>query len=325
MDSEGSQLAGIMKGRLAKLRHEEVFTLAVVLFGLMAIMSVATGGDTINPTNLRNILIECSVRGIVALGESFVLLTGGIDVSVGGLAIFVAVVGTVFMAQLGIPIVPALALMSLVSIAVGSFSGFAISRVRMNPLVVTLALWIMAPGAAYLFTHGTTLYGIPAGLSFLGLGRILGVPVPVCIFALVAGIGYVVLAHTPFGRAVYALGTNETAARLSGIRTVQTRFLVYVVSAFCAGIGGAVILGRLMCSSNQMIAGVELDAISACVIGGVSLMGGKGKVAGVIVGVLIIGVVNNSLTLLGVTPALVPIAKGGIILLAVMIDSLRRR
>lgn len=325
MDSEGSRLTGIMKTQLAKLRHEEVFTLAVVLFGLVVVMSVATGGDTINPTNLRNIFIECSVRGIVAIGESFVLLTGGIDVSVGGLAVFVAVVGTVFMAQLGVPIVPALALMSLVSIAVGSFSGFAISRIRMNPLVVTLALWIMAPGAVYLFTHGTTLYGIPDGLSFLGLGRVLGVPVPVWIFALVTGIGYVVLAHTPFGRAVYALGTNETAARLSGIRTTQTRFLVYVVSAFCAGIGGAVVLGRLMCSSNQMISGLELDAISACVIGGVSLMGGKGKVAGVIVGVLIIGVVNNSLTLLGVTPALVPIAKGGIILLAVMIDSLRRR
>jgi len=324
MDSKGTQLSG-MRGRLAKLPKGEVFTLGLILFALMTIMAVITGGATINPTNLRNILIESSVRGIVAMGEAFVLLTAGIDVSVGGVAIFTAVLGTVFMAQLGVPIVLALILMSLVSIAIGSFSGFAISRVRMNPLVVTLAVWIMSPGASYLFTHGTTLYGIPTGLSFLGLGRILGVPVPVLVFAVVAGIGYLVLAHTPFGRAVYAVGTNDTAARLSGIKTTQTRFLVYVVSAFCAGLAGTVILGRLMCASNSMIGGVELDAISACVIGGVSLMGGKGKVAGIVMGVLIIGVVNNSLTLLGVTPGLVPIAKGGIILLAVMIDSLRRR
>ena len=300
MDSTGVPLAGI-KGRLAKLPKGEIFTLGLILFALMTVMAVITGGATINPTNLRNILIESSVRGIVAMGEAFVLLTAGIDVSVGGVAIFTAVVGTVFMAQLGIPIVVALFLMALVSAAIGSFNGFAISRIRMNPLVVTLAVWIMAPGASYLFTHGTTIYGLPDALSFLGLGRVLGVPVPVLVFALVAGLGYLVLGHTPFGRAVYAVGTNDTAARLSGIKTTQTRFFVYVISAFCAGIAGAVVLGRLMCASNAMIGGLELDAISACVIGGVSLMGGKGKVAGIVIGVLIIGVVNNSLTLLGVT------------------------
>jgi ribose transport system permease protein len=323
-DNQGLQRPGVTT-RLAGLHKGELFTLAVILFGLMTVMAIITGGATVNPTNLRNILIESSVRGIVAMGEAFVLLTAGIDVSVGGVAIFTAVVGTVFMAQLGIPIPLALVMMSLVAVAVGAFNGFAISRLRMNPLVVTLAVWIMSPGASYLFTHGTTLYGLPDSFSFLGLGRIIGVPVPVIVFALVVVAGYVVLGHTPFGRSVYALGTNEVAARLSGIRTVRTRFLVYVISAFCAGLAGAVVLGRLMCSSNAMIGGVELDAISACVIGGVSLMGGKGKVAGIVIGVLIIGVVNNSLTLLGVTPALVPIAKGGIILVAVMIDSLRRR
>jgi len=324
MESKGPQAAGIRR-RLARLPKGEIFTLGAILFALMTVVAIVTGGATINPTNLRNILIESSVRGIVAMGEAFVLLTAGIDVSVGGVAIFVAVVGTVMLSQMGVPIFLALILMALVAIAIGSFSGFAISRIRMNPLVVTLAIWIMSPGASYLFTHGTTLYGIPESFSFLGLGRILGVPLPVIVFAVVAGLGYLVLAHTPFGRAVYAVGTNEVAARLSGIKTTQTRFLVYVVSAGCAGLAGAVILGRLMCSSNSMIGGVELDAISACVIGGVSLMGGRGKVAGIVIGVLIIGVVNNSLTLLGVTPALVPIAKGGIILLAVMVDSLRRR
>jgi ribose/xylose/arabinose/galactoside ABC-type transport system permease subunit len=324
MESKGPQAAGT-RSRLARLPKGEIFTLGAILFVLMTVMAIVTGGATINPTNLRNILIESSLRGIVAMGEAFVLLTAGIDVSVGGVAIFTAVVGTVFMAQLGVPIVLALLLMSLVSIAIGSFNGFAISRIRMNPLVVTLAVWIMSPGAAYHFTHGTTLYGVPDSLSFLGLGRILGVPVPVLIFAAVAGMAYLVLGYTPFGRAIYAIGTNDTAAKLSGIKTAQTRFFVYVVSAFCAGLAGAVLVGRLMCASNSMVSGLELDAISACVIGGVSLMGGKGKVVGIIIGVLIIGVVNNSLTLLGVAPGLVPIAKGGIILLAVMVDSLRRR
>lgn len=323
MDDNKSQHGGT--GSLAaRLPGGELFTLALILFGLVVIMAVITGGATIHPTNLRNILIESSVRGIVAMGMAFVLLTGAIDVSVGGLAIFTAVIGTVFMAQLGIPIPIALVLMLLVGASVGSFSGFAVARLRMNPLVVTLALWIMAPGAAYLFTHGTTLYGIPESYSFIGLGRVLGIPVPVLVFALVVAIAFVVLTHTPFGRAVYAVGTNRTAARLSGIKTVRVQALVFVVSGTCAALAGSVVLGRLMCSSNTMISNLELDAIASCVIGGVSLMGGKGKVAGAVIGVLIIGVVNNSLTLLGVTPALVPIAKGAIILLAVMVDSLRR-
>jgi ribose/xylose/arabinose/galactoside ABC-type transport system permease subunit len=324
MNDSTSQRAKI-RTLSAKLPTGELFTLGAILLSLIVIMAIVTNGATIHPTNLRNILIESSVRGIVAMGMAFVLLTGAIDVSVGGMAIFTAVLGTVFMAQLGLPIPVALILMWLVGAGIGSFSGFAVARIRMNPLVVTLALWIMAPGAAYLFTHGTTLYGIPESYSFFGLGRIMGVPVPVIVFVIVIAIAHVVLTHTPFGRAVYAVGTNKVAARLSGIKTIRTQALVFVISGSCAALAGAVVLGRLMCSSNTMISNLELDAIASCVIGGVSLMGGKGKIAGAVIGVLIIGVVNNSLTLLGVTPALVPIAKGAIILLAVMVDSLRRR
>jgi len=309
----------------ARLAKGEIFTLAAILVGLMVVMAIVTHGATVTASNLRNILIQSSIRGVAAVGEAFVLLTAGIDVSVGGIAVFVGVIGAVLMAQMGIPIPLALLLMLLLSSGIGSFSGFFISNVRMNPLVVTLALWIMAPGAAYLFTHGTTISGLPPALSFLGLGDILTVPIPVIIFVMVAVVAHFVLADTTFGRAVYATGTNETAARLSGIKTTQTRFLVYTVSGFCAGISSIIVISRIMCASNTMISGLELDAIASCVIGGVSLMGGKGSVVGLIIGVLIIGVVDNSLRLMGVTPALVPITKGGIILLAVMIDALRRR
>jgi len=309
----------------ARLAKGEVFTLAAILVGLMAVMAVVTHGATVSASNLRNILIQSSIRGVAAVGEAFVLLTAGIDVSVGGVAVFVGVIGAVLMAQMGIPIALALLLMLLLSAGIGSFSGFCVSNIRMNPLVVTLALWIMAPGAAYLFTHGTTLSGLPPSLSFLGLGDILTVPMPVIIFGIVAVVAHFVLADTTFGRSVYATGTNDTAARLSGIKTTQTRFLVYTVSGFCAGISAIIVIARIMCASNTMISGLELDAIASCVIGGVSLMGGKGSVVGLMIGVLIIGVVDNSLRLMGVTPALVPITKGGIILLAVMIDALRRR
>lgn len=309
----------------AKVVKGEIFTLVAILVGLMAVMAFLTHGLTISPSNLRNILIQSSIVGVAAVGEAFVLLTAGIDVSVEGIAIFVGVIGAVLMVQAGFPIVLALVLMLLLSAVIGSFSGFCVSRIRMNPLVVTLALWIIAPGAAYLFTGGTTLGGLPSALSFLGLGDILGIPMPVIIFVIVAVVAHLVLRDTTFGRAVYATGTSETVARLSGIKTIQTKFLVYTISAFCAGIAAIIVISRIMCASNTMIGGLVLSAIAACVIGGVSLMGGKGNVAGVIIGVLIIGVVDNSLRLMGVTPALVPITKGGIIILAVMIDALRRR
>jgi len=318
-------MAEAVTSYLRKVVKGEIFTLAAILVLLMAVMAVITHGATLSASNLRNILIQSSIRGVAAVGEAFVLLTAGIDVSVGGVAVFLGVIGAVLMGQAAFPIALALLVMLLLGASIGSFSGFCVSHIRMNPLVVTLALWIIAPGAAYLFTHGTTLSDLPRSLSFLGLGDILTIPMPVIIFGMMAVLAHLVLSDTTFGRAVYATGTNEMAARLSGIRTTQTKFLVYAISGFYAGVSAIIIISRIMCASNTMISGLELDAIASCVIGGVSLMGGKGSVAGLIIGVLIIGVVNNSLRLMGVTPALVPIAKGGIILLAVMIDALRRR
>ncbi|MBA7670489.1 Ribose import permease protein RbsC [subsurface metagenome] len=162
-------------------------------------------------------------------------------------------------------------------------------------------------------------------MAFLGSGVVAGVPVPIIIFIVVAVVGYFVLNHTTFGRSVYAVGGNPVAAWLSGIRVQNIKFSVYVICGFTAALAGIIMLGRIMCASMAAGTGLLFDAISSVVIGGVSLFGGRGTVIGVIIGVMIIGVINNGMNIMGLHPALQSIAKGAVIFVAVAIDSTRRR
>jgi len=311
--------------------HENTI-LATVLVALIAGMAGATKGLTASRANMINILIQSSIRGVASMGQTFVILTGGIDLSVGGIGLFSSILGARVMATgwhciLDNPLSPALGvpLMLAVGLAWGMANGALISRIALPPLIVTLGIWEITKGVSFLVCQGTSLAQQPISLAILGQGDIGGIPTPIIIFISVTVISYFVLHQTTFGRSVYAVGGNPVSSWLSGLDVKRIIFAVYAISGFLAGISGAILTGRIMSASMQSLGGLELDSIAAVVIGGVSLAGGRGTVIGVFIGVLIISVINNGMSVLGADPAVQGIAKGAIIIGAVAIDFMRRR
>jgi ribose/xylose/arabinose/galactoside ABC-type transport system permease subunit len=302
--------------------------------------------------NITTVLLHVSVNAVLALGMTFVIVTAGIDLSVGsvlGLA-GVLVAGTITSAGVltTFGVVGATVLAVLVGIgtgaAIGLANGAVIAYLRVAPFMVTLAAMTMARGAARLFTGGVPI-GFPArgdphfdlkvegldALHLIGGGRIpvlglpRGFPVPALVMILLVGVGVFVLSRTRFGRHVYAVGGNEEAARLSGVPTRRIKLGVYAISGACAGIASVLMVGQLRSGGPDAGLLYELNAIAAAVIGGASLFGGLGTAWGALIGALLIGVLNNSLDLLGVQAFWQEISKGAIILLAVLFDVWTKR
>jgi ribose/xylose/arabinose/galactoside ABC-type transport system permease subunit len=312
-------------------RHENA-VLIIVLTALIAGLSVISRGVTSTRINMMNVLLQSSIRGVAAIGQAFVMLTAGIDVSVGGIGLFCGLLGTLLMTEgwqniVGYPVSLFLAIpiMLLVGVGWGAINGSAVSRIGMPALIVTLAMWQITKGAAFRLSKGQSILQLPYSLAFFGQGSVAGVPVPVIIFIVVAVIAYFVLNHTTFGRSVYAVGGNPVSAWLSGIKVKNIRLWVFVISGFLAGLASVIMSGRVMSASMRTLEGLEIDSIAAVCIGGVSLAGGRGTLIGIVLGVLILGVINNGLSVLGAGPATQGIAKGGIIFAAVAIDCMRRR
>lgn len=312
-------------------RHENA-VLIMILAGIMAVMAVVSKGLSISAGNLSNILVQSSTRGLAAIGELFVLLTAGIDLSVGGIALMSSIVCASLVTEgyqniIGapIPLSVGILLLVLVGLGVGAFNGALVSRLGMSSVIVTLATWIMSSGFGYLFCKGKTIQLLPRSLAFFGQGNIGGVPVPVIIFVTVAVVAYFILNHTTFGRSVYAAGGNPVSAWLAGINVKNVQFLVLVISGLLGALSGLIIMARTMVSGMLTGQGLELDAIAAVLIGGVSLAGGRGNLIGVVIGALIIGVINNGMNIIAIGPAYDDLVKGGIILAAVAVDVRRRR
>jgi len=306
------------------LRHENA-VLIIILIALIGILGVLTKGKLVTGTNVMNVLLQASGRGVASVGQAFVILTGGIDLSVGGIALMAMILAASMMT--GTTAFPAgpIAVMLLVGAGIGAFTGSAVSRIGMPALIVTLAVWKIMEGASFLICGGYTIANLPPSVSFIGAGRVSGVPVPVIIFIVVLVVAYFILYHTTFGRSVYAVGGNPVSAWLSGVKTNNILFGVYVICGFMAGLAGLILLGRMACASMAAGVGLELDSIAAVVIGGVSLMGGRGTLIGVLIGVMIMGVVNNGMNIIGIHPAFQSIVKGLIIFAAVAIDYWRRK
>jgi len=312
-------------------RHENI-VLAIVLAALTGVMGFVTNGLTASRANMANVLLQSSIRGVVAIGQAFVILTSGIDIAVGGVGLFCSIAGgsvlTESMFNLvghSIPIPAGILVMLIVGLGWGSLNGTLVARVGMPALIVTLGMWEVTRGAAFNLSGGRSLSEMPEGIAFIGQGHIAGVPTPVVIFIIVAAIAYFVLNHTTFGRNIYAVGGNPVSAWLSGINVKTMVFSVYAISGFCAGLAGSIMLGRVMSASMRTLEGLEMDSIAAAAIGGVSLMGGRGNLIGVVIGAIIIGVVNNGMSVLGAGPDTQGIVKGLIIIVAVAIDYIRGR
>jgi ribose/xylose/arabinose/galactoside ABC-type transport system permease subunit len=321
----------VLKEHWLRVVRNEHFALAAILIGLIAVMTVMTGRAFLTAINIRSLLLRSSIRGIASVGQAFVMLSAGIDLSVGGVAILVSCLGASLMSEspryaAHLPVALGVLIMVLVGIGMGASNGVMVSRLRMSPLIVTLAMWQIGIGGAFQVTKGgETVHYLPETLAFFGKGSIGGVPVPVIIFVAIIVVGYLVLHHTSFGRSIYAVGGSEVSAVLSGINVRNVRFLVYTICGFCAGIAGVIQLSRIMAADIMVLYGLEIDTIAAVVIGGVSLFGGRGSIIGVLLGVLILEVVGNGMNLLGLTIYMQWIVKGVIILIAVVIDALRRR
>lgn len=272
-------------------------------------------------SNLLNVMEQTTINAVIAVGMTFVILTGGIDLSVGSL---VALAGVVLASalQAGLPSALGVAAGLGAGGLCGLLNGVLITRGKLPPFIVTLGMMSIARGAALLYTEGRPVSGFAADFRWLSTGRALSIPVPVLVMGAVYLVAHFVLTRTRFGRYVYAIGGNEEATRLSGISVPFHKTMVYLLSGVMSAVAAVLLTARL--NSAQPIAGImyELDAIAATVIGGTSLMGGSGTVAGTLVGALIMGVLRNGLNLLGISSFLQQIVIGAVIIVAVLVDSL---
>jgi len=291
---------------------------------ILALIVLCIIVSVISPTflavsNLRNLFTQISVNAVISLGMTFVILTGGIDLSVGSIVAIAGAVSAVTIKNTGSISLGILAAL-LTGIAVGFINGIIVSKGRIQAFIATLATQTVFRGVTYVFTGGNPISGLGDGFIKLTNSRILGVPVPVIITIIVFAICAYVLTQTRYGRYVYAVGGNEDSSRLSGINVNRVKSWVYIISGATAAIAGIIVTSRIGSAAPTAGSGYELDAIAAIVIGGTNLVGGEGTIIGTIIGVLIIGVLNNGLNLMDVSAFYQTIVKGLVILLAVLID-----
>jgi ribose transport system permease protein len=305
------------------LRQTALFWVLVAL----CIVASAVSPNFVRWPNLVNVSRQVGLYGIVAISMTLVILTRGIDLSVGSIVGVVAVTCAGLLAGGHGVILTVLAGLSIGAV-LGAVNGVGITLGRVPPFIMTLGTMVVGRGITMIISNGTPVnLGADDGGSFgwLGNGRLLTVPVPVWIFAALAIATAFVLRRTVFGRGIYALGSNEEAARLAGIPVLRTTFLVYVINGIFAGLTALIFVSRLTVGEPTAGTGLELEAITIVVIGGTSLFGGEGGVVGTVIGAGIIAVLANILNLFGISPFTQQVVKGTIIVLAVLVETLRTR
>jgi ribose transport system permease protein len=294
------------------------------LVALMVFFSIVSE-SFLNSDNLFNVARQISMLGIASVGMSFVLLLGGIDLSIGSQITLVNIVAAWLMVKAGAHPFLACFVSIVMSSTVGFINGWIIANIKMPPLIVTLASMTMLEGLAFIICGGIPIFGFPKSFAIIGQGYLGPAPVPVIIMTAVLAIGAFILNETFFGRWFYAVGGNEEAANLSGINVKRVKYLVYTLSGFFAGIAGIVMLSRT--NSGQAVAGksFEFDVLTACVLGGVSVTGGSGKISNVVAGILILGVLSNGMVLMNVTQYSQMLIKGAVLLVAVGFDCFQKQ
>ena len=306
-----------------RLAHARQLGTVLGLVALSAVLWALTPHFLTLP-NLLNVAQQTSINAIVAIGMTFVIISGGIDLSVGSIvALSGVVLGLALQNRQPLPVALALGLGA--GVVCGLANGVLVSWGRLPPFIVTLGTMSIARGAALVATEGRPISGFDPLFRSLATGHVAGIPSPIVATILMYVIAHVVLTRTTFGRYVYAIGGNEEATRLSGVSVRLHKTMIYGVSGLVSAVAAVILTARL--NSAQPIAGMmyELDAIAATVIGGTSLMGGEGSLAGTLVGALIMGVLRNGLNLLGVSSFLQQIVIGAVIIFAVLVDTMLKR
>lgn len=303
------------------MKYMSELTTVIALIILMAVITIINS-NFLTANNLLNLLLQVTSNALIAFGMTFVILTGGIDLSVGSILALSSAL-TAGLLGSGMPVTLAILISLILGCILGMMNGLLISYGKLAPFIVTLATMTIFRGATLVYTNGNP---ITKGLSdtflfqFLGQGYIVGIPFPVIIMFIVFIVLYVLLHKTAFGKSVYAIGGNEKAAYISGVKLNKVKIIIYSISGIMASISGLIITSRLSSAQPTAGASYEMDAIAAVVLGGTSLSGGKGRILGTLIGALIIGVLNNGLNIIGVSAFWQQVVKGVVILIAVLID-----
>jgi erythritol transport system permease protein len=322
-------------GQALRLRAFIALAIVTLVFSVLSPEFLTAG-------NLSILVKHVAINAILAIGMTFVILSGGIDLSVGSVVGFCGMVAGLLLDRglvlesLGVVVFPhtwlVVALALLAGMGIGAVNGWMVARLGVAPFIATLGSMYVARGGALLLSDGATfpnLAGEPGlgntGFPWIGAATMAGLPVPVWLMAALAAVAILVASRTPFGRHVYAVGGNERAALLSGVKVPQVRVRVYVMSGFCAALVGVIIAAQLGAAHPATGATFELNAIAAVVLGGTSLMGGRGTIGGTLIGAFVIGVLADGLVLVGVSEFWQMVVKGLVIVLAVVLDQVQKR
>lgn len=300
------------------LRKYGIFVAFIAVVVILSIISPSF----LTWRNLLNIVRQSSIHGVMAVGMTFVILTAGIDLSVGSVLALTGVLCASF-EHAGLPVVLIVIATLGIGAFIGSVNGLIITKGKVTPFIVTLGTMSVARGLAHIYTDGQPISGFGDRFRYIGANNFLGVPVPIIIFILILLIAAEILRNTRLGRYIYAIGGNEEAVRLSGINVDRFKITAYAISGLTAALGAVILTSRLNAGESIAGTGYELDVIASVVIGGTSLMGGRGGVWGTFIGALLIGTINNGMNLLTIPSYWQLVVKGSIIVGAALLDRLR--
>jgi ribose/xylose/arabinose/galactoside ABC-type transport system permease subunit len=302
---------------IKSLRQYGIFVVFIIICLILSFISP----QFLTVSNWTIIITQVSINALLAFGVTFVIITGGIDLSLGSMVAVTGVTAAMLAHPDTFPVVLPIFVGLLAGLLMGAFNGFIITKSKIAPFIVTLGTMTIGRGLALILSKGRPISNLSESFNFIGGGNILGIPFPIIVLILVFIICSVILKKTLLGRYIYAVGGNEQASRASGINVNQVKMAVYSIAGLLAGLAGIVLTSRITTGQPNAGAGFELDAIAAAVIGGTSTSGGTGTMTGTLIGVLLIGVINNGLDLLNVTSYYQQVVMGIIIIGAVVLDS----
>lgn len=306
---------------ISVLKEKAIFVVLFVMFMFFAVVT----DSFLTMDNLFNVTRQVSMLGIASIGMTFVILIGGIDLATGSIITFVNIMTAYLMVKMHVNMWLSILAALVVSTLIGYFNGFVVATFQMPALIVTFATQIIFSGLAYMISGGMPISGFSKEFAKIGQGYVGIVPIPVIIMVISFAVGSFILNKSYFGRYFYALGGNEEASKLSGIKVKRVKCLIYSLSGFFAGIAGIVMLSRTNSGQPTSGKGYEFDVITAVVLGGVSVSGGYGKISNVVAGVLIIGVLSNGMVLMNISSYAQMVIKGIILLLAVGFDCVQKK
>lgn len=309
-------------GFWGRMIQDQGILFAILIFGFLL---WGLSPVFLTKANIINLLFQSTILGVWAIGMTFVILTAGIDLSVGAIAGLVSVLSMGAIIDAGLPPVAGILIGLLIGVGIGAINGFAVTKIGISPLIATLAALSAATGLAFAYSGGANIGPVPDLLTSIGSAQILGIPVLIPAVIVLAILAHLVLTRTSFGRSVYAVGGNPEAARLAGIRTDRVKMMVYMISGLTAAAAGLLLTARFGSGSPRAGVGEELTVIAAVVIGGTSLFGGQGNIKGSMLGVLLITMVGNAVNLLGVGSAYDQLVQGAVIFIAAALDVYRHR